>query len=229
MSDDELRQIRFAPPPRSTQVVLVRHGESAPLRPGEPFALVDGHGDPHLSELGQWQAERVGERLRDEPVAAIYVSTLTRTHQTAAPLARHLQIEPRVEPDLREVFLGDWEGGQYRVKAAEGHPAFIQMQTEERWDAIPGGETNESLTKRTVGVLERLHQAHADELVVVVAHGGVIGAILAHAARSRPFAFMGADNGSLHHLVLTERRWIVRRYNDTGHLDSVSAVPAPLT
>jgi 2,3-bisphosphoglycerate-dependent phosphoglycerate mutase len=229
MSDDEFRQIRFAPPPGSTQVILVRHGESAPLRPDEPFALVDGHGDPHLSELGQWQAERVGERLRDEPVGAIYVSTLTRTHQTAAPLARLLQIEPRVEPDLREVFLGDWEGGQYRVKAAEGHPAFIQMQTEERWDAIPGGETNESLTTRTVGVLERLHQAHADELVVVVAHGGVIGAILAHAAKSRPFAFMGADNGSIHHLVLTERRWIVRRYNDTGHLDSVSAVPAPLT
>src|SRR5690606_32785120 len=97
---EELRQIRFAPPPGSTQVVLVRHGESAPHVPGRPFALRDGHGDPPLSELGRWQAEQVGERLKDEAITAIYVSTLVRTHQTAAPLAAHLGLEPVVEPDL---------------------------------------------------------------------------------------------------------------------------------
>lgn len=228
MPDDELRQIRFTPPPGATQIILVRHGESAPLRNGEPFELIDGHGDPHLSELGRWQADRVGDRLKDEPVAAIYVSTLTRTQQTAAPLATHVDLEPTVEPDLREVFLGEWEGGLYRKHAAEGHPAFQQMQSEERWDAIPGGESNDSLTARTVAVIERIHADHPDQLVVVVVHGGVIGAILAHAAKSRPFAFMGADNGSIHHLVITEQRWIVRRYNDTGHLDDLSAVPEPL-
>lgn len=226
---EELRQIRFAPPPGSTQVVLVRHGESAPHVPGRPFALRDGHGDPPLSELGRWQAEQVGERLKDEAITAIYVSTLVRTHQTAAPLAAHLGLEPVVEPDLREVHLGEWEGGVYREHAANGHPAFRAMLLEERWDAIPGAESNASLRARTVAVLERIHQRHPDEMVAVVVHGGVIGALLAHAAKSRPFAFAGADNGSIHHMVLTEQRWIVRRYNDTGHLDSMSAVPAPLT
>ncbi|MDZ7677339.1 MAG: histidine phosphatase family protein [Acidimicrobiales bacterium] len=229
MPPDEIRQLRFDPPAGSTQILLIRHGESVPHRPGTRFSLVDGHGDPPLSELGHWQAERVGDRLKDEAVSAIYVSTLTRTHQTAAPLAAHLGLDPVVEHDLREVFLGEWEGGLYREKAAEDHPAFRQMQREERWDAIPGAESNESLTARTVAVLERVHQAHPDELVTVVVHGGVIGALLAHAARSRPFAFMGADNGSLHHLVMTPERWIMRRYNDTGHLDSVSAVAAPLS
>jgi 2,3-bisphosphoglycerate-dependent phosphoglycerate mutase len=226
---DEIRQIRFAPPPGSTEVILVRHGESAPHVPGQTFALVDGHGDPPLSDLGQWQANRVADRLADEPVAAIYVSTLTRTHETAAPLAQRLGLDPVVEHDLREVHLGEWEGGVYREKAAEGHPAFRQMQVEQRWDAIPGAETNESLTRRTVAVIERIHHQHPDQLVVVVVHGGVINAILAHAAESRPFAFNGADNGSLHHLVLTPERWIIRRYNDTGHLGSMSAVPAPPT
>ncbi|MFP3908177.1 MAG: histidine phosphatase family protein [Acidimicrobiales bacterium] len=227
MPDNELRQLRFTPPEGATQIILVRHGESAPHVPGRPFALVDGHGDPHLSELGRWQAERVGERLAAEDVSAIYVSTLTRTHQTAAPLAQRLGLTPQVEPDLREVHLGEWEGGVYREKAAEDHPAFRQMQLEQRWDAIPGAESNESLTRRTVAVIERIHQRHPDELVTVVAHGGVIGAILAHAAESRPFAFNGADNGSLHHLVLTEQRWILRRYNDTGHLASISALASP--
>src|SRR5690606_32573724 len=100
----------------------------------------------------------------------------------------------------------------------------------ERWDAIPGAETNAQLQARTVGAVERLHAAHPDQMIVAVVHGGVVGALVGHAARAqRGFAFVGADNGSIHHLVVTEERWMVRRYNDTGHLDSMSAVPAPPT
>jgi probable phosphoglycerate mutase len=29
---------------------------------------------------------------------------------------------------------------------------------------------------------------------------------------------VGADNGSLSHLVITPERWVIRRFNDTGHL-----------
>src|SRR5690554_4377299 len=66
VSETELRQYRFTPPPGSMQLILVRHGESAPHIPGTRFDLVDGHGDPALSELGRWQADRVGDRLADE-------------------------------------------------------------------------------------------------------------------------------------------------------------------
>ena len=41
---------------------------------------------------------------------ALFVTPLARTQQTAAPLADELALEPLVEPDLREVYLGDWEG-----------------------------------------------------------------------------------------------------------------------
>jgi probable phosphoglycerate mutase len=228
-ASNELRQHRFAPPPGSTQVILVRHGESAPHVPGTTFDLVDGHGDPALSELGRWHADRVGERLADEDIAAIYVSTLRRTHETAAPLAARVGLDPVVEPDLREVHLGEWEGGLYRERIAARDPIAEVIFREERWDAIPGAESNESLRARTVAAIERICADHPDQMVVVVVHGGVIGALLSHAAQSRPFAFSGADNGSIHHLVITPERWIIRRYNDTGHLDSMSAVPAPPT
>ena len=49
-----------------------------------------GQGDPELAIAGREQAERVGERLRHLPIDAIYVTNLTRTHETAAPLAGHL-------------------------------------------------------------------------------------------------------------------------------------------
>ena len=104
------RQFRFTRPPGACELLLVRHGESIPSRDDPPFPLVDGQGDPELDPVGHEQAERVADRLEHEDISAIYVSTLQRTAQTAAPLAARLGITPRVEPDLREVGLGDWEG-----------------------------------------------------------------------------------------------------------------------
>ena len=116
-------------------------------------------------------------------------------------MAEQLGIEPRVEADLREVFLGEWEGGLFRVKVAEGDPAFERAMAEERWDEIPGAERQEQFAARVADALARIHAAHPDQRVVVVSHGGVIGQILASATKSRPFAFMGADNASISHIV----------------------------
>jgi probable phosphoglycerate mutase len=221
------RQYRFNPPPGSTEILLVRHGESAPYREGDVVPLIDGHGDPPLSAEGHWQAERVGERLADEKIDAIYVSTLSRTAQTAAPLASRLGISPVVEPELREVFLGDWEGGVFRVHAAARHPAYVQSMAEERWELIPGAEADTAFGDRTRRALERIVKAHPDARVAMFVHGGVIGALLAHATRSRPFAFAGADNASISHLVVAGDRWMLRRFNDTGHLDELSPQAEP--
>ena len=97
----QYRQHRYAPPPGATEILLVRHGESQPVDPERPFALVDGHGDPPLDPVGVDQAERLAERLAGENIAAVYVTTLRRTVETAAPLAKRLGIVPSVEPELR--------------------------------------------------------------------------------------------------------------------------------
>ena len=47
----------------------------------------------------------------------------------------------------------------------------------------------------------------------------MIAALLAMATRSRPFAFLGADNASISRLVITPQHWILRGYNDTAHLE----------
>jgi probable phosphoglycerate mutase len=213
------RQHRFAAPPGATTVLLVRHGESAPAIPDQPFALLDGHGDPELDPVGVDQAERVGERLAKERVDAIYVTTLRRTHETAAPLAGRLGMTPVVEPELREVFLGEWEGGALRMKAAAGDPIFEQIFKQERWDVIPGAEPLDDFEARTQRGLQRIVDAHPDGRVVVVVHGGVIGQLLHHVTGSRRFAFAGADNGSISEIVVTRERSVLRRYNDTSHLD----------
>lgn len=214
----EYHQTRFAPPAGALDLVLVRHGQSAAFLPGRPFPLMDGHGDPPLTEEGREQAERVGERLAGEGVDAIYVSTLSRTLQTAAPLAGRTRLAPRVYADLREVHLGDWEGGLFRQKVAERDPVAVRMLDQQRWDVIPGAEPADALSSRVRGVIGRLAAAHPDGRVVAFTHGGIIGEVLRLASGATPFAFVGSENGSISQVVVVGPRWIVRRFNDTAHL-----------
>jgi probable phosphoglycerate mutase len=226
----EYRQLRFMRPPGACELLLVRHGESAPAKVGEPFPLVDGQGDPALDPVGEAQAERLAERLAGEDVDAIYVTTLRRTAQTAAPLASRLGLEVQVEADLREVHLGEWEGGVFRERVAEGDPIALRMREEQRWDVIPGAEPADAFAARVRGAINRIASSHRDKTVVVVSHGGTIGQILADATNARPFAFTGADNASVSHLVVHDGQWFLRRYNDTAHLGlAFTTAPEPLT
>ncbi len=220
-------QPSFDPPPGACQIILVRHGQSIPYVDDTPFDLVDGHGDPPLSPRGIWQADRVAERISEEPIDAIYVSSLTRTHQTAAPLADRLGMGTRLERDLREVYLGEFEGGLFRRMSAEGHPAVEEMHQSGEWGAIPGAETNEQLSIRVVPVIDRLAATHADELIVVVCHGGVIATLLGHATGQPWWVYGGIRNASMTHLVVTDERWIVRSFNDAGHIGSLTADSDP--
>jgi 2,3-bisphosphoglycerate-dependent phosphoglycerate mutase len=196
----------------------VRHGQSQAYVDGNLFDLVDGQGDPPLSADGEAQARRVCARLAGLGITAIYVSTMRRTAQTAAPLVDVLGLVPTVEAGLREVHLGEWEGGVFRKNVAEGHPIALRMMTEERWDVIPGAEPADEFADRVQQAIERIAAAHPGQRVAAFTHGGFIGQALAIAAASRPFAFTGAENASISRLVITADRWLVRGYNDSAHL-----------
>src|SRR5581483_532590 len=136
-----------------------------------------GHRDPPLDPVGVKQAELLAERLQHERIDAIYVTSLTRTQETAAPLAALLGITPIVERDLREVYLGDFEAG-FRERAAANDPIFQRIFAEERWDVIPNAEPHDVFDARVWGALQRIAAAHPDQRVVAVSHGGVIGHLL---------------------------------------------------
>ncbi len=208
----------YVGPPGSTELVLVRHGASADSVEGETFELVEGQGDPPLSAVGRHQAEQLALRLAHEMFDALYVSTLQRTAQTAAPLVARCGMTPVVDADLREVFLGEWEGGLLRQKAADQDPLWEAVLREQRWDVVPGAESREVFGGRLRRAVERIVAAHPGGRVVAFSHGAAIGEILAQATSSAPFAFLGADNASISKIVVHEERWILRGYNDTAHL-----------
>jgi probable phosphoglycerate mutase len=213
-------QAPFSLPEGATEVILVRHGASEVALPGARFPLVDGRGDPNLSEDGLEQARAIADQLALERIAQLFVTPLRRTHQTAAPLAEATGLEPIVVDDLAEVRLGDWEGGEYRVRVAMGDPIVRQMFQQERWDVIPGGESFKSLGRRVRAGIERIVELTGPGAVAAAfLHGGVIGEVCRQATDSRPFAFVHSDNGSVSRLVIrASGRWLLRSFNEVSHL-----------
>lgn len=210
------------PAPSDCQVLLVRHGQSQALVEGQPFPLVDGQGNPPLSPRGQWQAEQVGARLAKLPITAIWVSTLERTSQTAAPLVAASGITPNVDADLREVHVGVGEGGLLRMMRADGDPNVVKAAETGEWGLIPGAETSAELRSRTVGAVERIARANPGGMVAVFCHGGVIMQLAAHATGGDALAFRGVRNASITHVYVNAEEpgppWTLRTFNDASHI-----------
>jgi 2,3-bisphosphoglycerate-dependent phosphoglycerate mutase len=217
---DSFEQSPYELPPGSTEVVLVRHGASEAAVVGSKFPLIDGHSNPALSGPGRAQAAMVAEHLAGEEIGGLFVSTLRRTQETAAPLAEAVDLEPQALRELREVYLGDFEGGEYRVRSGRGDPVIKRVFEEERWDAIPNGESWEDFGARvTAGVEQIVERVGPHTTAVAVVHGAVIGQLCRQATDSRPFAFVHSDNGSISRLVVfDDGRWLLRSFNDIAHL-----------
>src|SRR5690606_41498851 len=90
----------------STQLLLIRHGETA----WNLDRRVQGHTDIPLNARGRAQAHSLARALRHEPLAAVYTSDLGRAMATAQPLAQALGLQAQAEPGLRERHFGCFEG-----------------------------------------------------------------------------------------------------------------------
>ncbi len=204
----------FAPPDGAREVLLVRHGSTG-------AAPAPGTGGATLTEAGRAQAGAVAARLAGTPIAAVVVSSLRRTRESAEPLVSARGLEPVELTDLREVELGDWEHGELSRRAARADAEFQRLLREQRWDVIPNAERPEAFAERVQRGLTAAADAGggAEGPVVVFTHGGVIAEACRQITRSDPFAFLIVGNGSLTRLVRLETgRWILLGFNDVAHL-----------
>ena len=213
----EFRQHDFSR--RGGLVIFFYLMEKAAFVEGSDFPMKDGHGDPalHPMEKRRHCCGGLPQVLAD---IRNICDTAERTHQTAAPLAQHLGLTPVEIADLREVCLGDWDGGLYRKKVAEQHPLFLKSKASQEWGIIPNAETNLEVKTRVRRGLMQITKAHPDQTVAVFVHGGVIGAALFW-QRGR-LSFLGSNNGAISRVVIDGERMIVRGFNDTHHLPEPS-------
>jgi probable phosphoglycerate mutase len=88
------------------QLVLVRHSQTTSNLTRTLDTRPPG---ADLTDLGREQARTAAERLTDERVDAIVVSSFVLTRQTAAPLAESLGIDVAVHDSLNEASAGSLE------------------------------------------------------------------------------------------------------------------------
>ena len=211
----------LAPSEFTTHLLLIRHGRSQDVVPGSDESL-----DPPLSDTGHAQAAALAARLAPMKLDAIYASDLRRAVDTAAPLAADRQLDVITRRDLREIWLGDWERGEFRRRAYERDPEWLKFAESGRWDFVPNSEGDDSFRRRIRTAIDDIVAAHAEQAVAVVCHGGVINAYLAAAYEFVPSWWAVIENTSITHLRFAGPRPLVVAVNDCHHLyDSVVSPP----
>lgn len=204
------------------RLLLVRHGETDWNSEGR----YQGNTDVPLSVAGLRQAEAAARRLAGERPCAVYSSDLARARETAAAVAAACRIEVRLEPGLREMRFGAWEGLTH-VEIAERYPReWAAWIADPRRVAPPGGETADELAERVAAAMRRIRCECAGATAVVVAHGGSLQTLLCLA--------LGVDPAKrwqfrLRHAAVTEVHLydegaILATLNDCRHLDGLSEV-----
>ena len=145
----------------------MRHGETSW---NQERRIQGGSSDVELSEVGKEQAARVGLALKNTEIDAIYSSPLKRALETAQAIADHHNLKVQVEPDLREMEVGDLEG----VSIAELGTTFSQFLLNWRQgmgtEKLPGGESMAELAYRVWAIIQSIKSKHDDGNIVVVSH-----------------------------------------------------------
>jgi len=195
-----------------TRFFLIRH--AANDTSGHSFAgRMPG---VHLNEEGHAQAEALAARFAGMDIAAVASSPLERALETAAPIATVLGLRASSREEFLELDCGDWTGRGFDTLADD--PGFRRFNRLRSCSGPPGGETMLQAQARFIAGLESLRRDHPDAAVVVVSHGDMIRAALAHCL-GMPLDVMLRLEVSMGSVSIVEigEDWIrVLAINDTG-------------
>jgi broad specificity phosphatase PhoE len=155
-------------------LLLIRHAEST----WNAERRWQGHGDPPLSDRGRAQASALAQELAHEPIDVIFSSDLCRAVETAAIVGETHDLCPELNPRLRELDIGKWEGlTRDEIERTSGDA--LRCFDAGNLDVRPGaGENLRELEQRAHSIVNELVGAHPGRRLAVVTHLGVIRALL---------------------------------------------------
>ncbi len=202
---------------QATRIIAVRHGETA----WNVDTRIQGHLDIALNDTGHWQARQVARALADEPLAAVYTSDLQRAHATAQAIAQASGAPLVAEPGLRERSFGELEGRTFAEIEAELPEQARRWRQRDPHFAPTGGETLVQLRERIAATTHRLAAQHTEQLIVLVAHGGVLDMLyrLATGLDLQAPRTWQVTNASINRLLWTPQGLTLVGWADTQHLD----------
>lgn len=191
-----------APAPREGQrglrLLLVRHGETDWNRE----TRFQGQIDVPLNDNGRQQSQRAANLLENVAIDFTITSPMLRPKETAEIiLHKHPQVKLELEPQLKEINHGLWEGKleveieedyAAELEAWRSHPELVQM---------PEGENLQEVWERAIAVWNSIVtqvEMRDDRLTtgMVVAHDAVNKVILCYLMGLNPADFWKIKQGN---------------------------------
>ncbi len=149
-----------------TTVYAVRHGET----PWNVEGRYQGQLDPPLNARGRQQAQITAKALAPLNIEAIYSSDLKRAVQTAEALARLTDISIRLDPRLREIHQGAWQGVLVEEIERRWPDEFAGWRRDPWHHRPPGGERLQDVQERVLAALYDIAARHPGGTVAVFTH-----------------------------------------------------------
>lgn len=218
--------------PVTTELLLARHGEAHCNVTGQVGGETTCTG---LTDPGREQVRQLARSLRDDqsgtPITALYTSPRRRTRDTAAVLGEALSLQPRFEPGLRGLDHGEADGQTWiTVKNWFGG----RPQRYPDWPIAPKAESWNTFLARCHTALRTIIERHADERIVIAAHGETIEASFS-LFYGLPLDETERSGQVTGHACLTcwqrhrnrfgHEAWMLASHNDTRHLETSANPP----
>jgi alpha-ribazole phosphatase len=151
------------------KLTLVRHTQ---LQVGANICY--GQSDIDVAHTFYQELAVLQTKLVNTMPDAIYSSPLQR----CAKLANALNLGPVIEDErLKEIHFGDWEMQAWDTISKTAFDEWVQDYAHL---SPPNGETFSQLQLRGVDFLNALNIKHSQHHVLIVTHGGMIRALVAH-------------------------------------------------
>lgn len=201
-----------------TRLIIARHAES-------DYNLqnrIQGHHDSGLTRRGLSQARALARRLGEYKIARVYSSDLGRATTTTAEILKHLRAPLTLDPLIREIHLGEWEGmtpDEVDNLYDKGYQKWLAKPSAAR---IPKSEPLSRFRRRVTRRIAQIAARHPNQTVLVVTHGGAITAMLSEWLAADFDALLlrlRIDNTSLTFVDFSGKKVRLHAINDTRHLN----------
>ena len=201
-----------------TKFIFVRHGQS---KANETGYLIGGLETP-LSSLGQRQAEAACDYiLKNYRVDAVYSSPLSRAYDTVNGVAKVLGFTVHKEDDLRELYVGKWEGLSYREIKRDYEEWYRGWATDTGCVTPPDGESMAEVQKRVINKLKEIAKKEDGKTVLIGTHAAVMRAIQCY-AQKLPLTLMKnlpwVCNTSVSEVDFDGENFYIYKFGFDGHL-----------
>jgi len=157
-----------------SKIYITRHGETE----WNKVRRMQGQQDSPLSSLGVKQATWLSNKLKNVNIDIIYSSSLKRAIHTANIIRNERPIDIIPSDELKEIYLGNWEG-KLMSEVEKEYPIHFNhfWKSPEHYEPIDG-ESFQDLTNRVNNFFETIIHKHKDKNILIVGHAIVLKGLI---------------------------------------------------